>query len=133
LAEQEKLVDGQTWVLVHRERPWTLNNERKLHFYERANLVVRYRRDFAILAKEAKIPALEWCRIEAIPHLLNGRGMQDTAGCFPAVKAAIDGLVDARVIPDDGPDHVVHIGFGRPVLGENALVIEVTGPIKEAS
>jgi hypothetical protein len=49
------------------------------------------------------------------PHLRDGR-TQDVGACYPAAKAAIDGLVDAGVIPDDGPQYVTRLTFDPPVL-----------------
>lgn len=39
----------------------------------------------------------------------------DTGACFPAVKAAIDGLVDAGVLPGDTGLHLSSITFLAPV------------------
>ena len=39
----------------------------------------------------------------------------DTGACFPAVKAAIDGLVDAGVLPGDTGQFVPSITFLAPV------------------
>lgn len=38
----------------------------------------------------------------------------DADAIAPMVKAAIDGLVLARIIPDDTGDHVPLVGYGRP-------------------
>ena len=47
---------------------------------------------------------------------VNARSMPDVAACYPAVKAAIDGLVDAGVVPDDGPFNVMRITFRAPEI-----------------
>jgi hypothetical protein len=39
----------------------------------------------------------------------------DTGACYPAVKAAIDGLVDAGVLPGDTGTHVPSITFLAPI------------------
>lgn len=119
---------ADSWQVVHYERPFTQN---RLYGhgnqYSRARLVKPWREAFAWLALEAKIPHMNRCLITAVPHLKDRR-LQDTGACFPAVKAAIDGLVDAGVLDDDGPDHVTELRFFRPVaksdLGD-ALVVEV--------
>ena len=65
--------------------------------------------------------------VTVTPHLATRRGMQDVAGCFPAAKAAIDGLVDAGVIPDDTPEHLASLTFLAPVVGHgDALELVVT-------
>ena len=44
--------------------------------------------------------------------------MPDVAACYPTVKAAIDGLVDAGVVPDDGPFNVTRITFRAPQVAQ---------------
>ena len=53
--------------------------------------------------------------------------MQDVAACVPAVKAAIDGLVDAGVLIDDAPQHLKAIVFAQPQKGKPALKLEIEG------
>ena len=54
-------------------------------------------------------------------------GLEDVGGCLPAAKAAIDGLVDARVLADDTPDHVVSLTFKTPIIGKgDALELVIT-------
>lgn len=109
---------SRQWKLVlEGERPWTVNGERKLHPHQRAERVRRWREHAAMLARAERIPRLDAVRVSARPMVKNRRAMQDTGGCFPAVKAAIDGLVDAGVLDDDGPDVVVEITFRGPALG----------------
>jgi hypothetical protein len=55
--------------------------------------------------------------------------MQDVAACVPAVKAAIDGLVDAGVFLDDSPAHVTAVVFKQPERGEPALRLEIEGEL----
>jgi hypothetical protein len=48
------------------------------------------------------------------------------AACYPAAKAAVDGLVDAGVVENDTPDHVTEIRFTAPAMGSHdALVLVV--------
>jgi crossover junction endodeoxyribonuclease RusA len=55
------------------------------------------------LAQDAGLPfGLDEVGIEALP-LMGTRVLQDAANCIPAVKAAIDGLVDYGLIEDDSP------------------------------
>lgn len=44
------------------------------------------------------------------------RPLADTGNHYPAVKAVIDGLTDAGVIYDDGPDWISQITLKAPVL-----------------
>lgn len=108
---------GDTFSLtLYGKRPISLNQERSAHFAARIKDTRWWREGFAEAAAMAKIPRLEACNIIVEPVLENRR-WQDTGACFPSAKAAIDGLIDARVIDDDTPDIVPSITFKRPILG----------------
>jgi hypothetical protein len=81
--------------------------------------VVREARErWAWLALAEGIPHLQRISVEATPLRVNARSMPDVAACYPAVKAAIDGLVDARVVPDDGPFNVMRVTFRAPQIAQ---------------
>lgn len=114
------------WTIKDSTRPWTANAERRMHFSERARLVKATRERFFWLAKQAAIPHLEAITIEAHALCADQRWRPDVAACYPAVKAAIDGLVDAEVIPDDNEHHLKAITFyPRTVCGRDGLLITV--------
>ncbi len=115
-----------TWTLTHYDRPWTSNAQRQMNHYRQAELVKEWRHAFATLAREAKVPALGAIRITAQSHLV-GRRSRDWLAEAPAIKAAVDGLVDAGVIPDDDPTHMLGGTILAPVLKaeRNALVLVV--------
>ena len=116
----------QRFALRLERRPWTLNVERQGNRWKRAALVKEWRAAFAALAAAEKVPAMAAITVEARPELRHRGSMPDTGACIGAAKAAIDGLVDAGVIPDDGPEFVRYLGFERPIVtGVDALVIEV--------
>ena len=100
-------------------RPISLNQERNQHFRKRVEDTKWWREGFAWAAIEAGMPKLTAAEIVVQPVLENRR-WQDTAACFPSAKAAIDGLIDARVLEDDTPDIVPSITFKRPILGAQA-------------
>ena len=81
------------WTLEDTERPWTANAERGWHHYKRAQVVRDARERWAWLATAERIPRLQRISVEATPLRINARSMPDVAACYPAVKAAIDGLV----------------------------------------
>lgn len=108
------------------QRPWTTNAERAGNRWQRAALVKEWRSAFHVLARHHKVPAMEWIEITVEPHQHGGR-LQDVAACNPAAKAAIDGLVDAGIIPDDSPHYLKSITFLAPQKGRNALVLYITG------
>lgn len=105
-----------------------MNAYRVLHHYERARVDRDWRTQAAWLARAARAPRLQRIIVTAAPFVKNRRSIPDVGACFPAVKAAIDGLVDAHVIPDDTPDHLAAITFVAPQLapdGADRLVLFV--------
>lgn len=107
-------------------RPWTLNVERQGNRWKRAALVKEWRATFNALALEADIPPLDSIDAEVHVELRNRAGIPDTAACIGAAKAAIDGLVDAGVIPHDGPTVVRSLLFHAPtVTGVDALTLTI--------
>lgn len=107
----------------HAARPWTLNAERSgtrhAHWGETRRMTAEWREAFAWLARSQKRVRLERVEIEAW-IVMRGR-LADAGNHLPAVKAAIDGLVDAGVIPDDGPANVARLILNaprRPLHGE---------------
>lgn len=117
---------GLPWRLEHRARPWTTNHERRLHHLARARLVAEWRQAFAVLVREAQLPRLERAVVTASQLLANAKSRPDVGACLPAVKAAVDGLVDAGVLEDDDPDHLLELRFTAPAVGgHDALVLLV--------
>lgn len=113
---------GKSYTLTYEERPdFTLNKERTVHHHARAKVVKEWRQAFCELAQEAMVPMLEQVEIIAQPYVLNARYRQDVGACFPVVKAAVDGLVDAGVLIDDNANIVVKLTFLAPELGRDAL------------
>ena len=50
-----------------------------------------------------------------------------TCAVVAAYKAGLDGLVDAGVLPDDGPEHVTAVTFVPPErTGQDGLTITLT-------
>lgn len=115
-------------TLVHHSRPWTINEERSGNRFRRAKLTKEWRSYFHLLALANNVPKMTDCVITATPFQKNGR-MQDVGACVPAVKAAIDGLVDAGVLLDDAPTHLKGIVFNQPEKGEPALRLEIEGAL----
>lgn len=117
----------RTATLAYESRPLTLNAERRGNRHQRADAVRTWRRAFWALALESKVGRLERITI-TVDVYLKGRRAIDIDACTPSLKAAIDGLVDARVIPDDGHGHIESITITEPVLGaehdEFVLTIE---------
>jgi hypothetical protein len=99
------------------ERPLTINAVAAMHRMKWARRTSATRALWWGLALEAHIPRLLRARIVVTPLHADGSSPQDVAACAPEAKAAVDGLVDARVLPDDGPAHLEAITF-LPALVE---------------
>lgn len=107
---------------------FTVNQTRQMHHHTLARLVREYRQATMLLARSAGIPRLDRVAIEATP-----RGpliRQDVGAAYPALKAAIDGLLDLKekgvvvrvgILPDDTPEHVCRITMHQPRRGEQGL------------
>lgn len=120
------LIHGRTWQLTFDERPTPQNAYRRLHHHQRAAYDRRWRNTFAWLARQAHLPALDMVSI-TVAQACHRPPLPDVGACFATAKAAIDGLVDAGVIPDDNPAHVKFLGFAAPERGPIdlfALIVE---------
>jgi len=118
---------ARRWILEDDTRPWTVNAERSWHFHKRAAHVRECRERFGWLALGQQVPRLTAVKIAAVPLAKDRRGIQDVAACLPAVKAAIDGIVDAGVIDDDDPRFVHSLTFlPTQVVGRDGLRVVVT-------
>ena len=121
-------MDGQrlTYEFTFNERPWTVNAERAGNRWDRAKKTKYWREQFCLLCR-IQSPIVLTDAIVEVRLNLKGR-LQDTSACLPAVKAAVDGLVDGGLFLDDTGDHVKCIVFWAPVRSKSdALMISVTG------
>ena len=109
----------------------TTNAERKGNRWGRAEHVKEWREAFAWIAKKERVPRMKWMNVTAQPFQKRGK-LQDTAACNPSVKAAIDGLVDAGVVPDDTGDYVRMITFLPCKRGDDQLTIIIQGEREDA-
>lgn len=116
--------------LEYPARPWTTNAERRGNRYQRAALTKEWREAFYLLAKQRQIPSMWKIAITAEPWQARGV-LADTAACNPAVKAAIDGLVDAGVIPDDSSEYIARITFLPTQRGRDALIITIDEVLRD--
>jgi Holliday junction resolvase RusA-like endonuclease len=121
---------SRTFTVRYNQRPWTSNSARAAkHWSVNARRTAEWRQAFAVLARAEGIPPLGPSRITVTPYLKDRRSRQDVGACFPAYKAAQDGLVDAGVWKDDDATNVVEVTFRPAVFGQGEgleLVIEPT-------
>jgi len=104
---------------------WTLNSERRLNHFRRAELTATVR---SLAAAEALRIRTRVGEIKPPVGIEVGviaarRGPLADAGAYVGVaKAAIDGLVDAGMLPDDGPRYVQWVRLWAPVRGAESAV-----------
>ena len=113
---------GRRYTLTHFDDVLTINKERAVHWSTRSPIVARWREAYGWLAHATNVPtdgSLGACHIDAVP-LVRGRRRQDVAACLPVVKAAIDGLVDVGVWPDDTPEFVLSLRFWPQQTGPDS-------------
>lgn len=114
------------WVLEFGKKPLNTNAERRGNRFQRADHVKEWRAAFYWLCKQQQIPRMAWLDVTAQPFQSRGR-LADTAACNPSVKAAIDGIVDAGVVPDDTGDFVRRITFLPTQRGADKLIVTIEG------
>jgi crossover junction endodeoxyribonuclease RusA len=122
---------AEVWELSHPARPWTVNSERGRggaagHWSKTAALTKEWRFAFFVYAKQAKIPRLQSAFV-TVRQFTPDRRRPDPGSIYPAVKAAIDGVIDAGVLPDDGPEYIDGLLFEPAAVGtgnEMVLIIE---------
>lgn len=113
------------WVIGHTAPTLTTNAERRLHHFRRAEIVREWRYAFMVLAKAAHVPPLERASVTAQPFQERGR-IGDIGSVWPTIKAAIDGICDAGVLPDDDPSHLVEIRLRPALRGPAGLTLTIT-------
>ena len=118
---------ARSWTLEdHGARPLTTNRVARLHRHQWANHTRQVRETWAWLALQARVPRLTAAVITATPLHANRRSPQDVAACAPEVKAAVDGLVDAGVLDDDDPEHLLELAFRPPdICGSDGLRLRI--------
>ena len=93
-----------TWILrfTHTTNPLPMNGAKGTHWGPRHRKAAQVRRDSAALARAARIPLLGRCRTQ-LTWWVNDNRTRDPDNLAPFEKPIYDGLVDARVVPDDKP------------------------------
>ena len=113
-------------VRIPQPAPWISANGRE-HYHAKAQLTKVWRRAAAINARAAKVANLATpVTIDAVVHKARN-GRWDAHNLMPTVKAAIDGLVDAGVIPDDSNAHLTRVSIeAGPKSASPNLTLTIT-------
>lgn len=112
--------------LEHTARPWSLNDERSAHWRAHRERTQSWRQAWWVIGVAARRRFTGPVHIRARPVYRTRHTLVDTGNCYPAVKAAVDGLVDARVIGGDTGAWVRSIRLDAPGPADHdGLIIEV--------
>lgn len=104
----------------------TLNRERTRHWSTRAEITRQWRNAAYVLAKVDRLPAFQSAEITF--DITQARGQLADAGSHhPVTKAILDGIVQAGVLPDDDPAHVLSITEHAPTRGPSAVTVTLKG------
>lgn len=113
---------------THYARPWTLNAERAGNRYKRAAMVKEWREAFHYLSLGCTV---KFDRVEVHIAITMKRPLADTGNAYGSVKAAIDGLVDSGILPDDGPSVIMRLCMDAPeplkAGGRESLTVTLIG------
>ncbi len=89
-----------------------LSSNRRLHWATEARATKAWRDATFLYAKAAKLPrGFEHVTVSAVVHPPKGSKLRDAHNI--SVKAAIDGLVDYGLVPDDDSAHLRFAGIDR--------------------
>lgn len=87
-----------------------LTSNQRLHWADKARRTRQIRTIALLRARSNHVQPLEQATITAVIAPPDKR-RSDAHNAQPAVKAAIDGIVDAGVLPDDDNKHLVELRF----------------------
>ncbi len=94
----------------------TVNAERRIHYARRSEIVRQWRWAAKLYTRQAKVQPYEWCEITM--HVKQARGvLADPGAHYPVLKACVDGIVDAGILPSDDGRYVRSIVQQPPMRG----------------
>jgi crossover junction endodeoxyribonuclease RusA len=108
----EEVARMRTWEL-HIPGQIVLNANQRDHWQARARKVKVLRHASAVMARNARIPALAHITV-GLQYIPTRKGRRDADNLVPNLKALCDGLVDAGIVPDDTPEWMTKL---MPTIG----------------
>lgn len=115
----------RTWTVELPPGLPLLNANRRVHWRKRAELTKTIR-EAAYLLAQGNVPALQRARI-VVEYRPPDRRRRDAGNLAPSAKAAVDGLVDAGVLPDDSDDYLIGPDMRRgDVTPQGQLILHIT-------
>ena len=102
-------IPAAMWLTANARNHWALKARRTRHLRQLGFMAAR------------KQPAMDRANLAAVISYPTAR-RADPSNAAPTVKALLDGIVDAGVLPDDDHLHVPHVDYSRgPNTGERGL------------
>lgn len=114
---------------THPGRVRSINSERSTHWSKRAKDAENWREAFYWLGKQARV---KFGSVNIIAEIVQKKPLADCGNGLPSIKAAIDGLIDAGVLPDDSPEYVRSITMVAPRVPQPGEVEALTITVEEA-
>lgn len=91
-------------------------------------MVAEWRQAFAWLA--AQQPKYRFDQVDVHVSIIMKKPLADTGNAYGSVKAAIDGLVDAGILPDDGPQVIRTLCMDAPIPAAKGQTESMTVTLK---
>jgi crossover junction endodeoxyribonuclease RusA len=115
-----------TWTLIVPAHETFLNLNQRMHWAKKASLTKAWRKHAQTYAAVAALPK-GLHRVHIVAHVTKPTNRQyDVHNLLPTLKAAIDGLVDYGLIPDDTNQYLVGPDLRQGGKGDPAIVITIT-------
>lgn len=119
------IVRPRSWRIELPARTVLLTSNERLGIHQKASRIKALRNTGWAMARYYKIPQLQRAHVYYVLHPDTTTRRRDPGNWAPSAKAAVDGMVDAGVLPDDnserllGPDPRI----GVPVAGSQLVLI----------
>ncbi len=110
------------------DRAWSTNEDRRLHWRQRHELVQTWNQAAFVYARQAKMRELPPSRVTISIPFRSQRRRDPHNYTGTVVKAIVDGLVRASLWPDDTPNWV---RVAEPVLTSGDTVLVTIEPLRE--
>jgi hypothetical protein len=121
------IVRPRSWRIELPPKTVLLTSNERLGIHARASRIKALRHTGWAMARFYKVPKLERAHVFYVIHPNTTTRRRDPGNWSPSAKAAIDGMVDAGVLPDDNDERLLGPDprMGAPVPGSQ-LVLVVT-------
>lgn len=108
---------------------WLTSNDRHVHWSIPNQMTQEFRRAARYLALKEKGPRFSYCSVDAFafgPSALR----HDPGNLYPTIKACIDGLVDAKVLPNDTRRQIPKLTMHAPQPNDRERLVLVLTAIE---